>query len=124
MKAIVKQVLRENEQKAKAKCFNCGKSGHFQNNYKASQNRSRLVSQTRRRVERSGREPQDRKDHLGAKIPKIEPKSKKRPTLWKLKKNPIVVVQRMQFETNDDWCAAQRSDPILAKIIAAKEEDK
>ena len=40
------------------------------------------------------------------------------------KKEPIVVVRRMQIEANEDWSAAQRSDSILAKIIAAKVEDK
>ena len=30
----------------------------------------------------------------------------------------------MRIEANADWCEAQRSDPILAKVIAAKEEDK
>ena len=36
----------------------------------------------------------------------------------------IVDIRLTLIEANADWCAAQRSDPILAKIIAAKEEDK
>ena len=40
------------------------------------------------------------------------------------KKEPILVVRRMQIEVNEDWSSAQRSDPILAKTIAIKEEKK
>ena len=90
LKEIVKQVLRENEQKAKAKLFNCGKGGQFQRNCKASGCRSRPVSPTRRRVveipkasgrqyvetsssKRIGGKPQDSEDHSKAKVQKIEP---------------------------------------------------
>ena len=50
LKEIIKQILRENEQNAKSKRFNCGKGGHFQRNCKAPRNRSRPVSPTRQRV--------------------------------------------------------------------------
>ena len=39
-------------------------------------------------------------------------------------KESIVDIRLTQIEANEDWTEAQRSDPILAKIIAAKEEDK
>ena len=40
------------------------------------------------------------------------------------KREAIVDIRLTRIEANADWCEAQRSNPILAKIIAAKEEDK
>ena len=40
------------------------------------------------------------------------------------KKESIVDVRLKQIEVNEDWTEAQRSDPILTKIIGAKEKDK
>ena len=40
------------------------------------------------------------------------------------KKESIVDIRLTQIEANEDWTEEQRSDPILAKIIAAKEKDK
>ena len=70
------------------------------------------------------------------KVPKIDPTKQ----IWKPldthtaaakakvmkaeKKEFIFVVRRMQIEANEDWSTAQRGDPTLAKIIAAKEGDK
>ena len=40
------------------------------------------------------------------------------------KKESIADVRGMQIEAKEDWSEAQRNNPIIAKIIAAKEEDK
>ena len=42
----------------------------------------------------------------------------------KAKKESIVVIWLIRIEANANWCEAQRSDPILTKIIAAKGKDK
>ena len=42
----------------------------------------------------------------------------------KAEKESVVDVRLTQIEDNEDWTEAQRSDPILAKTIAAKEEKK
>ena len=40
------------------------------------------------------------------------------------KKESIIDIRLTQIDANEYWPEAQRSAPILAKIIAAKEEDK
>ena len=39
-------------------------------------------------------------------------------------KESIIDIRLTRIEANAEWCEAQRCDPILAKIIAAKEENK
>ena len=89
LKEIVNQVLRENGQKAKRKCFNRGKGGHFNRNCKAPWNRSRPVPLTRRYAaatpkapggryvktsssKRISGKPQDSEDYPKAKVSEIE----------------------------------------------------
>ena len=145
LKEILKQVLRENEQKGKPKCFNCGKGDNFQRNCKVPRNRSRPVSPTRRcaiatpksssinYVETRMRgKPENSEDHPKLKLPKVKPKkspntytaAEKVEVMKAEKKESIAAVRRMQIKANEDLSGAQRSDPILAKIIVAKEEDK
>ena len=108
-----KHVSRENKQKAKPKCFNCRKGGHFQRNCTAPRIKSKTVSPTIRRavatsktsgihyVEKSsynriGGKPQDSENHPKAKVPKIEPnkqigkfpntQQQQKQKLWKLKR--------------------------------------
>ena len=40
------------------------------------------------------------------------------------KKESIIDIQLTQIDANQDWYEAQRTDPIVEKIVAAKEEDK
>ena len=40
------------------------------------------------------------------------------------KKEFIVDIRLTRIEVNADWCDAQRSDSIMAKIITTKQEDK
>ena len=47
VKELMKQALKENGQKSKSKCFNCGKAGYFQINRKAPRKRSRSASPSR-----------------------------------------------------------------------------
>ena len=153
LKEVLKQVLRENGQKGEPKCFNCGKGGYFQRNCKAKRNISTPVPPTRQRVVATPKASgghyvetcsskgmrgklENSEDHSRSKIPKIESnmRPKQPPDTYKAaqktevikaeKKKSIVTVRRMQIEANEDWSAAQRSGPILAKIIAGKEEDK
>ena len=87
---MVKQVLRDNRQKAKPEYFNCAQSGHFQRNSKAPWNRSRPVSLTRRYAvatakapgkhyvetisyKRIGEKPLDSEGYPKVKVPEIEP---------------------------------------------------
>ena len=46
-KEIMKQVLEENGQKTKLKCFNYRKGGHFERNCSAPRKRAKSVSPTR-----------------------------------------------------------------------------
>ena len=49
LKEMLKQVVGKT-QRTKPKCFNCGKYGHFQRNYKAPRKQSILILPTRQRV--------------------------------------------------------------------------
>ena len=76
--------------------------------------------------------PENSEDHPKLKLPKVKPKkspntytaAEKVEVMKAEKKESIAAVRRMQIKANEDLSGAQRSDPILAKIIVAKEEDK
>ncbi|XP_075168511.1 uncharacterized protein LOC142240690 [Haematobia irritans] len=140
VKEALRQIMQEMKQqanKSRIKCYNCDKAGHLSRECKAWRKTSGSISPSplNNNHKKATTKPSDSNlnfadNRKGGKQVIDQALTRRHCNVESTRyskaepQETVVNVRQLHIESGTDWSTEQRKDPILRKIISAKEEDK